>query len=90
MDVPTEAGRGLRGDLFSRSFTVDDPDPAEEALRVMTLLGREGDGKEGARTDLRPSGIVLRAEPASQAKSRQPEGKGEKCRPKSAQRSVRN
>ena len=71
MEVPTEAGRGLRGDLLSRSLTpaVDEvAEPADEALRVMMLLGREGVRAEGARKDLRPSGIALRAVPASQAK----------------------
>ena len=92
MEVPTEAGRGLRGALFSRSFTPvveeEDAEPADEALRVMMLLGREGGGAEGARKDLRPSGMVLRAESASQArasKRRQPKGKGEKRMRKSAQ-----
>lgn len=93
-EVPTEAGRGLRGVRFSRSFTPaveEDAEPADEALRVMTLLGREGGGAEGARKDLGPSGMVLRAESASHAGASnrtQPKGKGEKCRRKSAQRSA--
>lgn len=65
IDVATEAGRGFLTLFPSRSRTpppvagVEDP---EEVLSVTTLLGRVGGVAADARKDLRPSGIVLRAE----------------------------
>lgn len=81
IDVATDAGRGFRGVFVSLNLTpppgtTDDADPVDDPLSVMTLLGREGSCPMAARKDLRPSGIVLRAELSQNQARHRTQGEG--------------